>query len=178
MSLRMLILAIVGAEPNTGYGITKEFDAVAGYFWRASHQQVYRELSTLAEQGLVRFKEVSQHGKPDKKIYAMTAKGRETFAAWFAEPQDTARLNDPLMVKLFAGEMGGIDALIEQIAIARERRLAALRALEAIERAHYSEDIKVMPRWKQLVYLTLRWGLIRERAWQQWAQEADGVLRG
>ena len=42
MSLKHLILAVVGTRPATGYEITKEFDEVAGFYWRATHQQVYR----------------------------------------------------------------------------------------------------------------------------------------
>lgn len=177
MSLKMLILAIVETKPNTGYAITKEFDAVAGYFWRASHQQVYRELATLADEGLVRFKEVSQQGRPDKKVYAITAAGRRAFVQWFAQPQDTPRVNDPLMVKFFAGELGGNDTLVEQLSVAREAHAARLAMLESIEREHYPERVGEMPRWKQLVYLTLRWGVARERAWLQWAQESEDVLR-
>ncbi|KAB2854384.1 MAG: PadR family transcriptional regulator [Sphingopyxis terrae] len=119
MSLRMLILAIVEAKPSTGYAITKEFDAVAGFFWRASHQQVYRELAALADEGLVRFKDVAQEGRPDKKVHAITVAGRRAFAEWYAQPQDIPRLNDPLMVKVFTGELGGVDNLIEQLSAAR-----------------------------------------------------------
>lgn len=176
MSLRMLILAIVEAKPSTGYAITKEFDAVAGYFWRASHQQVYRELASLAGEGLVRFKDVAQQSRPDKKVYAITPAGRREFARWFAEPQEAQRANDPLMVKFFAGELGGIDALREQLAVTKEARTARLQMLESIEREHYPEDVADMPRWKQLVYLTLRWGLERERTWLRWAEESERVL--
>lgn len=178
MSLRMLILAIVEAQPNTGYTITKEFDAVAGFFWRASHQQVYRELAALADDGLVRFREVSQQGRPDKKVYAITAAGRKAFAQWFAEAQEAPRVNDPLMVKFFAGELGGIDALLEQLATAREARAARLKVLESVKREHYAGKVADMPRWQQLIYLTLQWGLARERAWLKWADESAAVLRG
>ena len=177
MSLRMLILAIVEAQPNTGYTITKEFDAVAGYFWRASHQQVYRELAALADEGLVRFREVSQQGRPDKKVYAITAAGRKAFAQWFAEAQGTPRVNDPLMVKFFAGELGGIDTLLDQLSSAREGHIARLKMLESVKREHYPGKVADMPRWQQLIYLTLQWGLMRERAWLKWAEESEAVLR-
>ena len=176
MSLKMLILAIVEAKPATGYEITKEFDAVAGYFWRASHQQVYRELATLTEDGWLRFREVSQQARPDKKIYAITAAGRRAFAKWFSQPQDIPRINDPLMVKMFAGEFGGVDTLLNQIAAERASRTARLVMLESVEREHYAEDVADMPRWKQLVYQIMRWGMARERAWLHWATETETLL--
>lgn len=177
MSLKMLILAIVEAKPNTGYGITKEFDAVAGYFWRASHQQVYRELASLAEDGLVRFKEVAQEGRPDKKVYAITASGRRAFADWYEQPQDVPRINDPLLAKFFSGELGGIDNLVQQLALAQEQHAVRLEMLESIMSEHYPEAVGDMPRWKQLVYLTLCWGIARERAWLQWAEKSKELLR-
>lgn len=177
MSLRHLILALVAARESTGYEITKEFDEVAGFFWRATHQQVYRELGTLADAGLLRFSEVEQHGKPDKKVYAITAEGRKAFADWFREPTDPPRAADPLMIKFFAAELVGIDELRRQLANARARREAILAAYEAIQAQHYSEPMKEMPRWKQLIFMTLRLGMARERAWLEWADESEKVLR-
>ena len=65
MSLKHLILALVAARESTGYEITKEFDEVAGFFWRATHQQVYRELGTLADAGLLRFSTFERF-RPDR----------------------------------------------------------------------------------------------------------------
>ncbi|TKC99451.1 PadR family transcriptional regulator [Polyangium fumosum] len=177
MSLKHLILAVVGARPSTGYEITKEFDEVAGFYWRATHQQVYRELATLAEAGLVRFKEVAQQGKPDKKVYTITAKGRRAFADWFREPPEAPRHADPLMIKFFAAELVGIEDLRAQLALAREHHAALLATYEAIAAQHYAEPVDTMPRWKKMIYLTLRLGITRERAWLSWADESERVLR-
>ncbi|MDI3290313.1 PadR family transcriptional regulator [Polyangium sp. 15x6] len=177
MSLKHLILAVVGTRPATGYEITKEFDEVAGFYWRATHQQVYRELAALAEAGLVRFKEVEQQGKPDKKVYTITAKGRRAFADWFREPPEAPRHADPLMIKFFAAELVGIEDLRAQLALARERHAALLATFEAIEAKYYAEPVDEMPRWKKLIYLTLRLGITRERAWLRWAEESERVLR-
>lgn len=177
MSLKHLILALVAARESTGYEITKEFDEVAGFFWRATHQQVYRELATLADAGLLRFREVEQQGKPDKKVYAITAKGRKAFADWFREPTDPPRAADPLMIKFFAAELVGVDELRKQLSYARARHEAALATYEAIQAQHYAEPMKKMPRWKQLIFMTLRLGIARERAWLEWADESEKVLR-
>ncbi|KAF0182458.1 MAG: hypothetical protein FD124_2429 [Alphaproteobacteria bacterium] len=177
MSLKHLILALVATRQSTGYEITKELDEVAGFFWRATHQQVYRELGDLAETGLLRFREVEQNGKPDKKVYAITAKGRKAFEAWFLEPTDPPRGADPLMIKFFAAELVGIDELRKQLANARAGHEAMLAAYEAIEAQHYAEPMRKMPRWKQLIFMTLRLGMARERAWLEWADESEKALR-
>ena len=45
MALREVILTVLARGTMTGYQITKDFEAVYAHFWRASHQQVYRELA-------------------------------------------------------------------------------------------------------------------------------------
>jgi DNA-binding PadR family transcriptional regulator len=169
MSLKHLILALVAQKPSTGYEITHEFDAVSSFFWRATHQQIYRELAALAEDGLLRFKAV-------KKVYSITAKGRKAFAAWFAEAGSPPRQTDPLMIKFFSGELGGIDELRNQLRLARAAHEARLKRLEAVEAEHYGEPVAEMPRWKQCIYLTLQLGLARERVWLEWADMSDRVL--
>ena len=53
MSLPHVILTVLSTRDATGYDITKEFSASIGYFWKASHQQVYRELNKMAQNNLV-----------------------------------------------------------------------------------------------------------------------------
>jgi PadR family transcriptional regulator AphA len=48
MSLPHVILTVLSTREATGYDITKEFSHSIGYFWKASHQQVYRELNKMA----------------------------------------------------------------------------------------------------------------------------------
>jgi PadR family transcriptional regulator AphA len=47
MALREVILTVLARGEMTGYEITKDFEVVYVHFWRASHQQVYRELARL-----------------------------------------------------------------------------------------------------------------------------------
>lgn len=176
MSLRHLILAVVSQTPCSGYEIAQEFDAVGSYFWRASHQQIYRELAALNAEGLVRFEAVPQAGKPDKKVYSVTPQGRSAFAQWFAQPPAPPRPSDPLMIKFFAGELGGIERLSEQLAMARRDHEQRLRTLLAIEQEHYSEPVAQMPIWKACLFLALRHGIVREQAWLAWAASSQTVL--
>ena len=66
MSLPHAILTALLDEDLTGYALAKQFDVSLGFFWQASHQQIYRELKGLHLQGGVNVLEVPQHGKPDK----------------------------------------------------------------------------------------------------------------
>jgi PadR family transcriptional regulator AphA len=177
MSLRHVMLTLLCREPATGYEITQEFDAVAGFFWKASHQQIYRELAQMADAGLVEFQAIAQDGKPDKKLYTVTPEGRQELQAWFRQPLPLPRASDPLMVKFFGGDLGGIAALREQLAATRADHQARLDSLQQVERVFYAEPVAEMPTWKACIYLSLQNGLARERAWLDWAAMSDTVLR-
>ena len=72
MSLRYAILASLESHPHTGYEIAREFDSAVGYFWQATHQQIYKELSKLTAESLVGFEQIYQQSKPSKKRYVIS----------------------------------------------------------------------------------------------------------
>ena len=53
MALGEAILVCLAEEPLTGYDLAKSFDTSIGFFWRADHQQIYRELKRLRTNGWV-----------------------------------------------------------------------------------------------------------------------------
>jgi DNA-binding PadR family transcriptional regulator len=72
MALSHAILSALTDRPCSGYDLAKQFDGSVGFFWHASHQQIYRELTKLEQQGLVTAEAIAQAGKPDKKVYRVT----------------------------------------------------------------------------------------------------------
>ena len=48
MALGDAILACLTEHPMTGYELAKTFDSSIGFFWKADHQQIYRELLEAA----------------------------------------------------------------------------------------------------------------------------------
>ena len=89
--LREVILTVLAHRPMTGYEIARNFDQVLSHFWRASHQQIYRELARMDGDGYVVFRAVTQSGKPDKKLYSLTKAGRTALKKWVAVPTDLPR---------------------------------------------------------------------------------------
>lgn len=175
MALKHVILATLGAQPSSGYDIVRAFDQSLGFFWAASHQQIYRDLKGLADQGLVEFERLEQDSRPDKKLYRLTDAGRAELRAWFEEPI-TPRVNNDLLVRLLAIDTVGVSALRRMLADerrARERRLATFRALQA----EHFRDVATMPVAEQMIYLALRRGILGEEDWLRWIAEAD-ILMG
>lgn len=175
LSLRHLILAVLQREPSTGYQVAQEFDLVAGFFWKATHQQVYRELAALSKSGHVEFTAIEQTGKPDKKVYSVTRAGIEEFEAWFTTHTTPPRTHDPLMIKFFAGGER-VDELVRQLGHSVRDHEKRLVALEQVEKDFYPEPADQMPAWKLCIYLSLQLGIERERAWLSWAARSAQLL--
>src|SRR5215813_2754599 len=105
------ILACLTERPMTGYELAKTFDTSIGFFWKADHQQIYRELSKLRERGHVQAREVVQTGKPNKLVYTLTPEGRAALRHWAARPSVPASIKDDLLVRLYALEAIDIEPL-------------------------------------------------------------------
>lgn len=53
MSLPHALLTSLAERPGSGSELTRRFDRSIGYFWHATHQQIYRELARLEDEGWV-----------------------------------------------------------------------------------------------------------------------------
>ena len=53
MSLAHVLLTSLLEKPSTGFDLARRFDRSMGFFWNATHQQIYRELSTMLKKGWI-----------------------------------------------------------------------------------------------------------------------------
>jgi PadR family transcriptional regulator AphA len=136
MTLEHAILGFLDRGPATGYDLkTRCFDDAVGHLWTADQAQVYRTLARLSEQGLVRSKAVAQRGKPDRRVYSITARGRAELAAWLRRPLDLSPVRDPLLVQLsLAARLGDAEvlSLLEAARTRYQTRLDGLRASQTL----------------------------------------------
>jgi PadR family transcriptional regulator AphA len=81
MNVRTLCLGILSTGEASGYEIKKDIEeGLFSHFIDASYGSIYPALTQLAGEGLVTVRAEEQSGKPDKKVYAITPKGRECLA--------------------------------------------------------------------------------------------------
>ena len=81
MNVRTLCLGILSSGEATGYEIKKDIEeGLFSHFIDASFGSIYPALTQLAGEGLVTVRAEEQSGKPDKKVYAITEKGRASLA--------------------------------------------------------------------------------------------------
>jgi DNA-binding PadR family transcriptional regulator len=112
MSIQHALLTSLLEKPSSGYELARRFDKSMGYFWSATHQQIYRELGRMAEAGWVSMEE-EEDGR--KKTYTVLPPGREELARWVLEPTVSSDNREEVLVKLRAeaviGPLGFIDEM-------------------------------------------------------------------
>lgn len=176
MALSHAILAALLGGSCSGYDLCKRFEGSVGFFWQASFQQIYRELNKLEEQGLLNSNTVRQQNRPEKKIYQVTAAGRDYLQAWIVEPCDMAPIRDELLVKFFAGYLVSPSLLLAELEQHRTQHQQRLAVYREIEQQYFShpESFSIEKKFR---YLTLRNGINYELGWLAWCEEAITTLK-
>jgi DNA-binding PadR family transcriptional regulator len=177
MSLAHAILVCVSDEPMTGYELAKRFDSSVGFFWRATHQQIYRELGALSDKGWLTGKTVSQASRPNKTIFKLTAAGRAELLAWSRRQTQPAAVKEELLLRFYALQKVDVPALIEQLRERRQGHQAQLALYERILARHYSNPDKLDLSAKGKL-LGLRAGMLLEQHWIAWSADAIAMLAG
>lgn len=98
MSLRYALLALLTAQPMTGYDLAKSFHGSVGHVWNAPDSQIYPELRRMETGGLIEATAVARNIKAThatKRVYHITDSGEQAFRAWMATPTEYSRERDP-----------------------------------------------------------------------------------
>ena len=174
MALGDAILACLTERPMTGYELAKTFDASIGFFWKADHQQIYRELSKLRDRGHVQGREVVQSGKPNKLVYTLTPEGRTALRHWAARPSIPASMKDDLLVRLYALDSVDIEPLRDDLMARMEHHRDRADRYERILNKRFPQGTAAPADTGKL--LLLRMGLRHERSVAEWCEEALDAL--
>lgn len=166
MALAHTVLALLAQQPKSGYDISKCFDEGLSCYWRASQQQVYRELSKMEAQGWVDFEKVPQEGKPDKKVYHITPEGWDELTRWYAEPTERTQIREDLLVKVMIGYQMPRDLLRKELHHRQKMHQDQLDMYKEKQAGHLSRvEPSAEMRFK---YLTLKRGIAYEESWLTW----------
>lgn len=128
--MRHALLALLSKEPAHGYELKQSIEAELGELWPPVNVgQIYKTLGRLEADGLVRSANVAQASRPDKKVFELTAAGRDELGAWVDQPSPAVRVKDEFFTKLVLAARAKVaDPLV---LIDRQRR-AHLRQLRSV----------------------------------------------
>jgi DNA-binding PadR family transcriptional regulator len=81
MDVRTFCLGVLSMGEATGYEIKKQAgEGPFSHFYKAGFGSIYPALAKLAADGQITGRDEPQAGKPDKRVYALTAEGRRALA--------------------------------------------------------------------------------------------------
>ncbi|MCX4911099.1 PadR family transcriptional regulator [Streptomyces sp. NBC_00878] len=170
MSLPHAILTALLEKPSSGLELTRRFDRSIGYFWSATHQQIYRELGKLEAQGDIRALPSQQPARGQKKRYEVLPAGRAALARWTAASQDPKPLRDTLLLRLRAAAVVGTEGIETDLRRHLDLHQRQLAEYEEIQERDFPPG-KDAPQ-DRLQHLVLRAGIDLETFWTRWLTHA------
>lgn len=131
--MREALLALLSKEPSHGYELHQRLSAALGESDAGLNPgQVYVALSRLERGGLVEVRDVRQGSRPDKRVYEITAAGREVVGQWLTELSWRKPAPVEFHLKLVAADVTG---LADPVALIDTQRRELLRRLGELQRA-------------------------------------------
>lgn len=98
------ILGILTTNCRSCYEIKQFIDNSLNHFWKISYGQIYPTLKRLEEEGLATVQTSAQEGKPERKEYFLTEKGKEVLKNWLEKPLKQLPVErNEVLLKLFFG---------------------------------------------------------------------------
>jgi DNA-binding PadR family transcriptional regulator len=101
MDAQSIILGLLQHKSMTGYEIKKVFSISFAFFSGFSFGSIYPALRKMEENGLISMQMKVQENAPNRKIYTITEKGRETFPEKLRSPLELAAYKSDFLARLF-----------------------------------------------------------------------------
>ncbi|MER7536865.1 PadR family transcriptional regulator [Streptomyces sp. NPDC097704] len=178
MALDHAILVSLLEKPGSGYELARRFERSIGYFWTATHQQIYRVLKRMESDGWVDVRDVPQQGRPDKKEYSVAGPGRDALSAWLHEPIEPESVRHDLAVKIRGAAFDDPAALIGEVRRHRRAHADRLEHYLAGEARDFPEAGGDGPldAERELQHAVLRGGIAYERMMIAWLDDVLATL--
>ncbi len=180
MSLPHALMVSLIEKSCSGYDLAQRFGKSIGFFWPASHQQIYRELAKMEAKGWVK-SEAEEGSKTRKRIYQVLDAGRDELKRWVAESSEPAHIRDEFIVRLRAdaaiGPLGVETELLRRAQIYEQK----VKVFHAIEQRDFIDKIKQDPskntRSLKIQHMILKAGIAHEESWLQWCKDMVELLK-
>lgn len=175
MSLSHVLLTSLIEKPSTGIGLARRFDRSMGFFWNATHQQIYRELNSMLKNGWISTIE-NEDSTSRTKTYQVEAAGRVELANWMVQHSEPAQLREELMVRLRAeAQLGGNGVLaeLEQHLQIHQQRLDLYQAIHEKDFAGKNDIDRTLYIHKMILQL----GIELEQGWIRWLKQVIPQLK-
>ena len=117
MSIKYAVLGLIAEEPRHGYAVRAAFEQRLGDFWELNYGQVYQVLTALEGEGLITGADERIGRRPVRRIYSITAQGRDQLRRWLLRPASRRRpFRDEFYVRLLFAFSSGIEMVRQMVA--------------------------------------------------------------
>jgi DNA-binding PadR family transcriptional regulator len=160
-SLELALLGLIAeGQPCSGYDLVQTFRISMVLYWHAHPGQIYPTLDRMERDGWIAGREVIQRGRPNKRLYSITAEGRRVLLEWLAAPYEPFKMkNPPLLKSRFLAHLGA-DGSSAKFAEMRDAMAAYLDELRGYDREFAGKGGPYQDLNGMFVYFTLRRGIM------------------
>lgn len=170
MSLPHALLTSLLEKPCTGAELARRFEKSIGHFWHATHQQIYKELGKLVDDGFLEAQALAA-GRGMQRRYEVRPEGRAELERWTALAVDPRPFRDELLVRLRASAVLGTVELLPELRRHEGHHRQSLERYLLIEARDFPAE-KRRSRQDELQHAVLRAGILFEESWLAWCAEA------
>jgi len=170
MALEHALLVALREQPGSGLELTRRFERSIGFFWAATHQQIYRVLGRMETDGWVTVETQPQPGRPDKKVYSVSPAGERALAQWLEGPVPMESFRSDLAVKLRGASYADRTVLLANLRQAVAEHRTRLAHYKQLEREQFPDPSSLDGASKDQ-WLVLRGGIRLEQFWVDWLSE-------
>jgi DNA-binding PadR family transcriptional regulator len=171
MDVKTVCLGMLTDGEASGYDMKKLFESSFGHFFPAGYGSIYPALATLARNGLVEFEHVPQEGKPDRKVYSITEKGREELMRGLDNPNPAHKIRSEFLATLWFAHL----QQEKQVDTMMANKLAEIEEFIVLINEFSNHECATLPKGAQFV---AGFGKHMACAFKQYIEENRSMLLG
>ncbi|MGH8282721.1 MAG: PadR family transcriptional regulator [Gammaproteobacteria bacterium] len=133
MNVKDLCLGALTFGDASGYDLKKFFETSFSHFCAAGYGSIYPALAELTDEGLVSCHEETQQGKPDRKLYHLTAAGRKAFLLSLEKTTPEHKVKSNFLLALYFAHLlppGHLESLLDGRIAELDRQIGLIEQSE------------------------------------------------
>lgn len=175
---RYVLLGLLQEEELSGYEIKRIIDVRMSFFWHESFGQIYPELSSMAEEGLVGISNTqsTEKVKREKIRYKITEKGEEELKKWMKSENEKDTSRSEFLLKMFLSTDKNAEEMKRHVIQFKEQSEQRLELFNLFHN-QLKENIDVHSNHKQILWV-LDLGIRQTKLYIDWCDDILKHLEG